>query len=116
MLVHVRRFQASSSQCENTAALLRKLGSSSERRTINIHTFSKVFSVFMAALSLLIMIVFTVQTAVVTPLALYTAAFLACCVLIYMAIFIVQSTLSCSSPPVELTMDPIEVVRNNMPS
>ena len=107
MLVHVRRFQTSSSQCENTAALLRKLERSSER-TININVFSKAFSVFMAALALLVMIVFTVQTAVVTPLALYTAAFLACCILIYMAIFIVQSMLSCSSSPVKLAMDSME--------
>lgn len=97
MLVHFRRFTAVSSQCENTAALLHTLSKSSQRST-SLRVFSKVLSIFMAALTLLVMVVFTVQTATVTPLALYTAAFLACCILIYVAVFIVQSMLTCQFP------------------
>ncbi|AHK63040.1 hypothetical protein BOKEGFJH_00166 [Chlamydia avium] len=93
MLIHIRRFQKPSSQYENTASLLHELSNNVER-SAGIRIFSKVLSIFMAALALLVMIIFTIQTPMVTPLALYTAVFLACCILTYMAIFVVQGVLT----------------------
>ncbi|WP_348663917.1 hypothetical protein [Chlamydia vaughanii] len=98
MIIDLQKFQHPSEESPHTVALLYRLSGGIQGKSSSLQTFSRVLSILMAAMSLLVIMVFTIQSPVITPALLYTGIFFACCVLTCIAIFIVRNVLLCQVP------------------
>ncbi|WP_375793265.1 hypothetical protein O1W69_03950 [Chlamydia sp. 12-01] len=110
MMMNVQRFQRPSPEIPNTVTLLYRLHEGPLDESEGLRTFRRVLSTLITSLAILVMIIFTVQSPVVTPAALYTAIFFACCTLVYIAVFIVKHML-CQFPGI--ARDVIEMSSNS---
>ncbi|AAP05109.1 membrane protein [Chlamydia caviae] len=110
MMIHVQRFQRPSPEAPNTATLLYQLHKGPLKEPEGLRTFRRVLSTLMTSLAILVMIVFTIQSSTITPAALYTAIFFACCTLVCIAMFMVKHVL-CHFP--ELARGTIEITSNS---
>ncbi|WP_041468093.1 membrane protein [Chlamydia felis] len=105
MTNNIQRFQRPSPETPNTITLLYRLHEEPLEESEGLRTFRRVLSALLTALAILVMIVFTVQSQVITPAALYTAIFFACCALVCIAMFMVKHVL-CQFP--QIARDTIE--------
>ncbi|MEF9519853.1 hypothetical protein SBV45_04945 [Chlamydia crocodili] len=110
MMINIQRFQRPSPENPNTATLLYRLHEGPLGESEGLRTFRRVLSALMTSLAILVMIIFTVQSPTITPAALYTAIFFACCTLVCIAMFMVKHVL-CQFP--EIAKDTIEISSNS---
>ncbi|BEU44040.1 hypothetical protein [Chlamydia psittaci] len=99
MIVSIQRFQRPSVETPTTATLLYQLHEGPIGESEGLRTFRRVLSVLLTSLAILVMTIFTVQSPTITPAALYTAIFFACCTLVCIAMFIVKHVL-CQFPEI----------------
>ncbi|KPZ35763.1 membrane protein [Chlamydia psittaci] len=99
MIVSIQRFQRPSVETPTTATLLYQLHEGPIGESEELRTFRRVLSVLLTSLAILVMTIFTVQSPTITPAALYTAIFFACCTLVCIAMFIVKHVL-CQFPEI----------------
>ncbi|MEF9497283.1 hypothetical protein [Chlamydia sp. 04-14] len=110
MMINIQRFQRPSPDNPDTVTLLYRLHEGPLGESEGLRTFRRVLSALMTSLAILVMIIFTVQSPTITPAALYTAIFFACCTLVCIAMFMVKHVL-CQFP--EIARDTIEIPSNS---
>lgn len=102
MSVIIRRFQNPSCTYPNSWSLLNNLDKSKKVKMGSLLLFARVLSVLMAALAMLVMTAFSLQSPHIIPAALYIGAFFSIAVLICVTILVMKNILCFYVPKLKL--------------